>query len=357
MSRGCGAWADRRPGALRVFALDEQHARPRVAAALRWFSCAALLAAVGCAGSHPQQATLQPAELPELARARELAPDYTARVDSAWQAAKLESDEQLRAEHLHRAQLLATAARAEAERVAILREVPAYEARIEQARLQRARAERERIAVQRARVLEEAAAAEGREARWVFQVLAAGSVSTHDRDRVWEFLVRRAQALCAAARMLGAPVAQLNEADLQLTAARTAKLPVRVEQARHALRVAQRALGHVRATHAPGPAERRDLQQKLNERGLEARAGVPEIELGAAGSPQLSRRVGLLNDFLEAFPHGPILVRCGRRAACSASWFIPGLRERVQIEEAPSEPGAEVVRVVLPGYAEVAAVR
>ena len=327
---------------------------------LRWAWCV-WLASVGCAGTQPP-ATLQPAELPELSLARELAPDYTARVDSAWQAAKLETDEQRRAAHLHRAQLLATAARAEAERIAILREVPALEARIEQAKLQRARAERERIAVQRARVLEEASAVEQREARWVYQVLAAGSsVSARDRDRVWEFLVRRAQALCAAARMLGAPIEQLDEADLQLTAARTAKLPLRVEQARHALRVAQRALGSVRSRHAPGAAERRDLRQKLSERGLETRAhspdDAPEIELGAAGSAQLSRRVGLLNDFLEAFPHGPILVRCGRRGACSASWFVPGLRERVQIEEGPSEPGAEVVRVVLPGYAEVTAVR
>lgn len=333
--------------------------------AVRWIGCGIWLAAVGCIGSQVQPATLKPAELPELALARELAPDYTARVDSAWQAAKLESDEQRRAEHLQRAQLLATAARAEAERVAILREVPAYEARIEGARLQRARAERERIAVQRARVLEEASAIEQREARWAYKVLAAGSVSAHDRDRVWEFLVRRAQALCAAARMLGAPIEQLNEAELQLTAARTAKLPVRVEQARHALRVAGRALGRVRSTHAPGAAERRDLQQKLIERGLEARAAnpeaAPEIELGAAGSPQLSRRVGLLNDFLEAFPHGPILVRCGRRGACSASWFVPGLRERVRVEEGPSVPGPSdvgaVVRVVLPAYAEVTAVR
>jgi hypothetical protein len=321
----------------------------------------AVIMCTGCSASRPQATTLKPAELPELSLARELAPDYAARVDSAWQAAKLEPNETARAEHLHRAQLLAVAARAEAERVAILREVPAYEARIEQAKLARARAERERIAVQRARVLEAASAAEQREARWAYQQLAASSVSAADRDRVWEFLVRRTQALCAAARMLGAPVAELNEADLQLTAARTAKLPVRVEHARHALRVAQRALGRARAARAPGAAERRDMHERLSERGLDARAAAPgaapEIELGAAGSPQLSRRVGLLNDMLEAFPHGPILVRCGRRGACSASWFVPGLRERVQIEEGPSESGAEVVRVVLPAYADVPAVR
>lgn len=318
----------------------------------RWVLLVALVCA-GCSASRPQAATLKPAELPELSLARQLAPDYAARVDSAWQAAKLEPNETARAEHLHRAQLLAVAARAEAERVAILREVPAYEARIEQAKLARAGAERERIAVQRARVLEAASAAEQAEARWAYQLLAANSISTQDRDRVWEFLVRRAQALCAAARMLGAPPAELDEADLQLTAARTAKLSARIEQARHALRVAQRALGRVRATHAPGAAERRDLRDRLSERGLAA----PEIELGAAGSPQLSRRVGLLNDFLEAFPHGPILVRCGRRGTCSASWFVPGLRERVRIEEGPSESGAEVVRVVLPSYADVPAVR
>jgi hypothetical protein len=156
--------------------------------------------------------------------------------------------------------------------------------------------------------------------------------------------------------MLGAPASELNEADLQLTAARTAKLPVRVEQARHALRVAQRALGRARATHSPGAAERRDLRERLNERGLDLRATeqdvLPMIELGAVGSAQVMRRVGLLNDFLEAFPHGPILVRCGRRGACAASWFVPGLRERVRIDEGPGQPGGEVVRVVLPAYAE-----
>jgi hypothetical protein len=160
--------------------------------------------------------------------------------------------------------------------------------------------------------------------------------------------------------MLGAPSSELNEADLQLTAARTAKLPVRVEQARRALRVAQRALGRARGTQAPGPAERRDLRERLSERGLELRATeadvAPTIELGAVGSAQVTRRLGLLNDFLQAFPHGPILVRCGRGGACAASWFAPGLRERVQIEEGPTAPGAEVVRVVLPAYAEGTAV-
>jgi hypothetical protein len=318
------------------------------------------LAAYGCAGSHPQPATLAPAALPDLALARQLAPDYAARVDAAWQAAKAEPSEQARAAEQHRAQLLALAARAEAERVEILRQVPAFEARIERARLARAHAERERIAVVQARVHEQAAANEQREAQWAYQVLAAGTVTAQQRDRLWEFLTRRAQALCAAARMLGAPAAELNEADLQLTAARTAKLPLRVEQARHALRVAQRALGRARAALAPGHAERRDLHDRLSERGLaplgaQAEAGV--IELGAAGSPQLTRRVGLLNDLLEAFPHGPILVRCGRRGTCAASWFTPGLRERVRIEDVSSEPGAELVRVVLPAYAEGTAVR
>jgi hypothetical protein len=81
------------------------------------------------------------------------------------------------------------------------------------------------------------------------------------------------------------------------------------------------------------------------------------IVLGAVGSAQLLRRVGLLNDFLEAFPHGAILVKCGHRSACAASWFAPGLRERVRIDEGSSEAGAEVVRVVLPAYAEGPAVR
>ena len=149
-----------------------------------------------------------------------------------------------------------------------------------------------------------------------------------------------------------------GEADLQLTAARTAKLPLRVEQARNALRVAQRALGRARSTHEPGAAERRDLRDRLNERSIALLDdAAPTIELGAVGSAQVARRAGLLSDFLEAFPHGPILVKCGRRGACAASWFAPGLRERVRIEDEPTgQPGAEVVRVVLPAYAEGAAV-
>lgn len=317
-----------------------------------------LLAALSCVSSSLQHTALQPAELPELSQARQLAPDYVARVDSAWRAAKLANTEAGKAQALHRAQLLALAARAEAERVAILRQVPEQETRIEKARLARARAERERIALLRARVVAQAAIQAHAEAKWAYQRLASGTVATQDRDRVWEFLTQRAQALCAAARMLGAKASELNEADLQLTAARTARLPARVEQARYALRVAQRALGRVRSTHAPGPAERADLRERLNERALPLlEDATPTIELGAVGSAQVARRVGLLSDFLEAFPHGPIVVQCGRRGACAASWFAPGLRERVRIEDAVAgQPGAEVVRVVLPAYAEGAAV-
>jgi hypothetical protein len=317
-----------------------------------------LLAAVSCVSSRVAYPTLKPAELPELTRARELAPDYVARVDSAWQAAKLARTEASKAQELHRAQLLALAARAEAERVTILRQVPEHETRIERARLARAQAERERIALLRTRVLAQAAAHEHAEAKWAYQLLATGTVSTQDRDRVWEFLTRRAQALCAAARMLGAPAGVLNEADLQLTAARTAKLPLRVEQARNALRVAQRALGRARSSHEPGPAERRDLYERLNERSLPLLEDAsPTIDLGTVGSAQVARRAALLSDFLEAFPHGPILVKCGRRGVCVASWFAPALRERVRIEDEPAgQPGAEVVRVVLPAYAEGAVV-
>jgi hypothetical protein len=306
-----------------------------------------------CAGSHQQPVKLEAAALPELQQARELAPDYAVRVDSAQQSAKLEPTEAGRQQQLRRAQLLSLAARAEAERVAILRELPAYEARIEVAQVARAKAERERIALTRARVLEAAGAAEQREAAWAFGVLA-GAVSSADRDRLWEFLVRRTQALCAAARMLAAPANDLDEADLQLTAARTAKLPARVESARRALRVAQHALGRARAGHEPAAAERRDLRERLHERGLAASAthAGPAIALGKPASAQLMRNVAVLDDVLEAFPHGPIVVSCGQRAACSATWFSPGLRERVRIEEGPAQPGGEVVRVVLPAYAE-----
>src|SRR5262245_13045195 len=96
-----------------------------------------------CAAAEPQPAVLPRAAIPELEHARELAPDYAARVDSAVQAAKTEETAEGRAQQLRRAELLAIAARAEAERVAILRQLPEYEARIEQAVLARAHAERE----------------------------------------------------------------------------------------------------------------------------------------------------------------------------------------------------------------------
>jgi hypothetical protein len=306
---------------------------------------------LGCAASEPQTA-LPRAAVPELASARELAPDYAARVDSAFQAAKAETSDQGRAQQLRRAQLLAIAARAEAERVAILRQLPAYESRIEQAVLARWQSERARIALERARVLEQAAEAQRGEARWAFEKLAAGAVSAQDRERVWEFLVQRAQALCAAARVLGAPARELDAADLQLTAARTAKLSERIEQARRALYMAERDLGIARASHEPSAAERRDLRDRLQERGLVLRDDRFMVELGSVGSPQLSRRVAQLNELLVAFPHGPIQLKCAERAACTANWFAPGLRERVRIEAGPGEPGAEVVRVVLPAYAE-----
>jgi len=305
-----------------------------------------------CAGAEPEPAALPKAAIPELVQARALAPDYAARVDGALQAAKSETSDEGRAQQLRRAELLAIAARAEAERVAILRQLPAFESRIEQAVLARAQAERERIALERARVLEQAAEAERGEARFAFEKLAAGAVSGQDRERVWEFLVRRAQALLAAARVLGAPARELDDTDLQLTAARTAKLSARVEQGRRAVLVAMHALGSARAGRELGSAERRDLRERLHERGLLVKDDEAIIELGNVGSAQLTRRVAALNELLVAFPHGPIQVRCAARAACSPTWFAAGLRERVRIEEAPSEVGAEVVRVVLPAYAE-----
>lgn len=323
------------------------------------FSFWLCLWSAACAGSHPQRATRVRAALPGLERARQLAPDYAVSVDGAWQAAERAPTPQAREAQLRRVQWLALAAQAEAERVATLRQAPAFEARLEQATLARARAERQRLALERARVLERASAAEQREARWVFAALARDAVARPEpRDRAWEFLVRRAQALCSAARALGAPAADLNQVDLQLTAARTAAPAARVREARRALSAAQRALGLARAAREPGPAERRDLRERLQERGfvLHDRA-LLVIELGAAGpsgaaARELMRRVSLLDDLLPAFPHGPIVLSCAPRAGCAPSWFGSGLRERVRIEEAVSEPADQVVRVALPAYAE-----
>lgn len=316
-----------------------------------------------CAGGAPAVAARLPhVELPQLTRARVLAPDYAVRVDRAFQDVQRESTARGRRQQLRRVEFLAMAAEAEADRVGILREAPAYEARLEQAIVERAQAERERVAVERARVVAQAAAQEKREAQWAFASLARGSATTPQaRDRIWSFLLRRAQVLCAAARALGADPAELNEAELQLTAARTARLPSRIEQAREALAMAQRALGHVRARSQPSTAERLDLLERLRERGFEpthdseARALV--IALPAEGTKplrpaELLQRVSLLDDLLQAFPHGPILLTCGRSRGCSTSWFGAGLRERVRIQDGGTEHTSEVVRVALPAYAD-----
>jgi hypothetical protein len=296
--------------------------------------------------------------MPELALARELAPDYAVQVDRAALDMQREDTAEGRAEQARRVQWLAVAAQAEAERIAILREVPALEVLIEQALLRRTRAERERIEREQAQVLARMAAQEQREAAWVFAAMASGSgQQPEERDRIWEFLLRRAQALGAAARGLGASGPTLAEVDLQLTAARTAKLPVRVSEARRALAVAQAALGSARAAHPPSEATRRDLRERLRERGFVVIDDAQMIiGLGPAGTAHepprpLIRRVALLDDLLQAFPHGPILLTCAPRGGCAASWFGVALRERVRIQEGRSEAAGEVVRVVLPAYA------
>jgi len=193
----------------------------------------------------------------------------------------------------------------------------------------------------------------------VFGALAQGSITKpQQRDRAWAFLVRRAQALCAAARALGGPSAELDQVDLQLTAARTAPLPARVQQARQALSAAQRALGRARALREPGAAVRRDLRDRLRERGFVLKDDTQlVIDLGAGVSDgnagrELLRRVSLLDDLLLAFPHGPIVLNCGLRAGCAPSWFGADQRERVRPQEGVSEHAALGVRVVLPAYAE-----
>jgi hypothetical protein len=296
--------------------------------------------------------------MPELALARELAPDYAVQVDRAALDAQREGSTEGRAEQARRVQWLAVAAQAEAERIAIVRQVPALEVRIEQARLRRTRAERERIERDRADVLTRMAAQEQREAAWAFAAFANGAgQQPEERDRIWEFLLRRAQALGAAARGLGASSPTLAEVDLQLTAARTAKLPARVVQARRALTLAQAALGSARSAQPPSDATRRDLRERLRERGFMVTDDAQMIiELGPEGTVtepprHLIRRVALLDDLLQAFPHGPILLTCAHRGVCAASWFGVALRERVRIQEGRSEASGAVVRVVLPAYA------
>jgi hypothetical protein len=297
-----------------------------------------------------------------------LAPDYVARVYTARHAAAREPTPRDREEANKSVQLLEWAALAEADRITLTRQLTGYERRIERAELARAALERASRERERERVRDLAAAQERREAEWVFSLLqrsAGQALPSAERDRVWTFLVRRSQAVLAAARSLGADKRLVDDAELQLTAARTARLPDRVARARGALLRADTALGSARA-HAPeaSATERADLVQRLAERGFTTRApelGPVAIDLlpTTARAPQAMReRFALLTELLPAFPHGAIMLGCGGPGALtgstgcdSAQALMQSERARVQWQARPPELPTGAIRLILPGYA------
>jgi hypothetical protein len=310
--------------------------------------------------------------LPDLSQAATLAPDYVARAHAAERAAAAADTAAARtAQHL-RAEWLAQAALAEADRIALMRSVDAYEARIEVAQTARAQAERAGLERDRQRVRDSAAALEHSEAAWVFTQLARGPEKADKtaRDRAWEFLLRRSVGTLAAAGALGAEAAVVERANLQLTAARSSALVLRIEAGEAALRAANAALGSARA-HAPHAtaAERADLIARLHERGFVAVAAaqgavvVEVAEVGGSRTPPLStadrrRRLAWLADLLPAFPHGPLVLTCGRKVAkdCDApNWLAPVERARLQRGAQPTDlerpaDASAALQLVLPAY-------
>jgi hypothetical protein len=303
---------------------------------------------------------------PELAQVHALAPDYVARVRIAERAAAAETTAEGRRDQSERAELLRAAALAEAERITLTREVQGYERRIELATSARAQAERGVIERQAAHMREVSAQRERVEAQQMFAaLLRVAEPEPKDRERIWGFLLQRAQAVLAVAHVLGAEPAELDRAALQLTAARTASLPNRVRLGQTALLAANAALGSARAhVDSASPDEQRDLVERLRERGFEtstAELGPVTIELVLPkGRADLLRRFALVAELLPAFPHGPIVLTCGRQAAATytgcerAAWLFPAERARVRVQPSPPELPPTAVRVSLPAYGPAA---
>jgi hypothetical protein len=296
-----------------------------------------------------------------LARAHEVAPDYVARVRAAQAAATAERMPAARDEQQKRVSFLTGAALAEAERLALVRQVDGCEQRIAVARA--ARAEEEQASRELSGEQRRAAAAqqERADAEWVFAALAQGlGDKPADRDRIAGFLLRRARALLAAARALGADAGELGRADQKLTAA----VGGNVARARAALAGAARALGSARSRMPePSAAERADLSESLRERGFTPHVGADglQIELAAAGRAHTDtpRQLAGLAELLPAFPHGAIGLTCAHPtspAQCGAlAGFAPPERARVQLQ--PAAPALPGIRLALPAYRERSSAR
>ena len=210
---------------------------------------------------------------------------------------------------------------------------------------------------------------------------AAADGGPPDAAEVAAFLLRRAELLLAAASALGAPVAELGEAERRVAAAQAAeglKGAGRLQRAEQAHAAALRVLGAARNARPAVAAQAADLLARAHERGFSAESRADGILIRVAGAfapgqselrPDEVRRLQLLRELLAAFPHGPILIACsadapgaagrglaGTRARRALEQLAPGLsRDRLRAEETSDPSPPAELRVRLPGYAAPAA--
>ena len=284
-------------------------------------------AQAGGSGSAPAKA-LDASDASDVSSQSSTAPpDLAARAVRARADAAHASRAAVRAEHLRRAQRLEVAARAEADRIELERTAALLEQRLAAAierRATRAAAERAKAAT-RARAA--ANAQQQRDAQAAFAALCApagprlrAAGSPHDSSALAQFVLRRATARLAAARILAPQLPELAAADDALRVAAAARGSDTLELAQQSLRLAERALGAARLTHAPASAaQARDLAQNARERGFDAQLLSSGVEVRAAGawqgharvvSSQVERQLRLLRDVLPAYPHGAVRIAC-----------------------------------------------
>jgi hypothetical protein len=271
----------------------------------------------------------------DAARTARLAPDLAARAQRARAAAKQAATPEAQKDHTRRAQLLQLAALAEADRVAIEREIARLEERMALAVTAHAVAQRAQLTAASEHERQRAAAQERAEADRVFDALArpatlrggAAGNGARDEARLW----RRAQARFAAALALDAQAAESVDRATQLAppSGALAKQASRsVGSAKQALALAERALGAARkASSPPGLAQARDLVQRAAELGFSAELLVDGVAIHAAHvfvpgraavQPEMQRRLQLLRELLPAYPHGSIRIACVAASSSSA---------------------------------------
>jgi hypothetical protein len=287
-----------------------------------------------CAAAPPPSAAGARHESAAQARLRALAPDLLARSERAVREANAEKTPSIRRDLQRRAGLLAEAAKVEADRIEIVREVAAVERRIATAIDRRAAAERARLGAEREHALQREAASEQRDLERVF----AGT--RIEPSRAEAVLMRRAKARFAAAIALGADGALVDATAQQLTAAAQS---IDLDRARLALAAADRTLGVARGrADSPSREQTQDLLARARERGFVASASASgtRVELADAFArgelalrAPLRRRVELLRDTLLAFPHGSLRIAVRASGSSDAELALAHRRASQLVEQ------------------------